>query len=92
MIELTEERWKYIILKHPEVKLYYDEIDFVLANPEVVKISKRDKNVLLYYKYFSKIFDGKYLLVVVKKNKRDFIITIYITDKIKGGEVIWEKS
>ena len=75
------------------MKPYYNEIDSVLLSPDFVKKSKRDKNVLLYYKNFTKIMGGKYLLVVVKKSViRNFIITVYITDKIKEGDVVWKKS
>lgn len=64
----------------------------VLSAPDYVKKSKRDKNVLLYYKFYGDIFGGKYFLVVVMKNLRSFILTCYITDMIKKGETLWEKK
>lgn len=91
-IVLASERWEYIITKHPEIKPYKDKVKIVLNEPDLVKKSKRDKKVFLYYKYFEEILSGKYLLIVVKTNKNNFIITAYITDKIKEGEIIWRKN
>lgn len=91
-IVLTTERRECIITKHPEIKPYKDKIKMVLQEPDLVKKSKRDEKVFLYYKYFEEILGGKYLLVVVKINKSNFIITAYITDRIKEGEIIWRKN
>lgn len=91
-IELTDERWKHIIKEHPEIEPYRDRIKEVLSSPDYVKKSKRDENVLLYYKFYDDIFDGKYLIVVAMKGLRSFILTCYITDIIKKGETLWEKK
>lgn len=92
IIELTDERWSHIIREHPEVESHKERIQEVLSSPDYVKRSKRDAEVLLYYKYYDDIFGGKYLLVSVKKGLRSFILTCYITDIIKRGETLWEKK
>ena len=46
----------------------------------------------LFYKYFANIKGGKYLAVVVKINKRNFILTSYLTDKTITGKKIYEKE
>lgn len=91
-IELTDERWKHIVTEHPEVRGIKDRLLEILSKPDLVKRSKRDKDVLLYYRYYPHIFDGKYLLVVVKIKKHPFLLTYYVTDRIKEGEVIWQRS
>lgn len=91
-IELTDERWRHITREHPEVEPYKEKIQEVLSSPDYVKKSKRDAEVLLYYKFYGDIFDGKYLLVATKKGLRSFILTCYITDIIKRGETLWEKK
>lgn len=91
-IELTDERWHHIIKEHPEVKPYKERMQEVLLMPDYVKRSKRGKDVLLYYKFYGDIFSGKYLLAVVMKGLRSFILTCYITDIIKKGENLWEKK
>ncbi|OGL42752.1 MAG: hypothetical protein A2W05_02640 [Candidatus Schekmanbacteria bacterium RBG_16_38_10] len=92
IIELTDERWQHIVREHPEVESYKGKIQEVLSSPDYVKKSKRDKEVLLYYRHYDDILDGKYLLVAVKKGLRSFILTCYITDIIKKGESLWEKK
>lgn len=64
-IELTNERWSHIIKEHPEVSLYRERINAVLSGPDYVKRSSRDTEVLLYYKFFADILEGKYMLVAV---------------------------
>ncbi len=92
IIELTEERWKHITKEHPEVRPYRSQIQEVLERPDYVKRSKRDSTVLLYYRFYEGSFNGKYLLVVVKKEKRPFVLTYYITDVIKRGETVWQRK
>lgn len=91
-VELTDERLAHIIREHPEVESYKEKIREVLLSPDYVKKSKRDADVLLYYKFYGDIFDGKYLLVAAKKGLRSFVLTCYITDMIKKGETLWEKK
>ncbi len=86
MVELTSERRKHIISKHPEVKSHIKRISQVLASPNDIRISKIDEKALLFYKYFATIKGGKYINVTVKINQRNFILTAYITDRIRAGE------
>ncbi len=91
-IELTEERWNHIVKEHPEILSFKDRIADVLKEPDYIKRSGRDADVLIYYKFYDDILEGKYLLVVVKKDIRSFVLTGYITDAIKKGETLWEKK
>ena len=92
-IRLTDERLAHI-LQHPEVKALESEIEKGLLKPEFVVCSKTDVNVSLYYRYYLKTKVGdKWLCVVVKDVEYDrFVLTAYLTDKIKTGEVIWQKQ
>ena len=92
LIELTEERWQHIVTQHPEIAPYQQEIAQRLVQSTLVKESKRDELVWLYDRYFDTIFDGKYILVVVKVNERKFILTAFITDYIRQGETVWPKK
>lgn len=91
-IELTEERWKHIVKEHPEIEGLSEQIGNVLNSPDYIKRSLRDENVWLYYKYEEMLYNGKYLLVVVKRGQRAFVVTCYVTDKIKQGDTIWQKT
>jgi len=91
-IELIEERWLHILREHPEISGYKERIQEVLAKPDYIKESSRDTKVVLYYKFYNDIFNGKYILTVVKKDVRSYILTCYITDMIKKGVTLWEKK
>ena len=69
------------------------KIKETLADPDIIIISKYDKAVLLYHKLYSKTPVGeKYLLVAVKVLQDDaFVMTSFFTDKIKKGEIKWQK-
>ena len=89
-IRLTEERRKHI-LEHPEMKRVVRYIEETLLKPQRVIQSLSDKEAHLYYRFYigTKVGD-KYLCVVVKTIKQDaFILTAYLTDSIKKGEIIW---
>jgi len=90
-IILTTEVKRVIFAKHPEVSRFFDKVTVTLASPDMVKRSPTDLRVRLYYRFYQEIFGGKFMVVVVKSVERDFISTIYITDKVKAGEVIWQK-
>ena len=90
-IEISVSRWKHILEQHPEIMPYLENIKQTIGAPDVVKLSVSDRSVRMYYRFFSSILGGKYLLVVIKTNKRNFVITAYITDYIKTGEEIWKR-
>jgi hypothetical protein len=85
-VELTDEREVHICERHPELRKHIDKFSEVLEDPDVVRSSRFDRKVLLFYKYFASIKAGKYLTIAVKRNTRNFILTGYLTDKIKAGE------
>jgi hypothetical protein len=67
------------------------EIARVLLNPQLVRRSRSDEAVRLFYEFYSQIIvGGKWLCVVVKYEEPDaFVVTAYLTNKPKGGEDIW---
>ncbi len=88
-IRLTKENWNKIITeKHPVMKDHFDEIKNTLENSEIIRLSKWDPTVWLYYRKS----DNYYICVVTKiENSTGFIITTYLTDKIKIGEELWKR-
>jgi hypothetical protein len=89
-IRLTDERRKHI-LEHPEMKGLISCIQETLSTPQRVIQSLCDKDANLYYKFYvgTKVGD-KYLCVVVKMIDQDaFILTAYLTDAVKKGEIVW---
>jgi len=92
-IRLTDERLAHI-LEHPEMAGLEQAIEETLLQPERVIESFSDPTAKLHYRYYAKtLVGGKYLCVVVKTVDADaFVLTAYLTDKIKKGTSIWPKD
>ncbi len=90
-IRLTEERESHIKSSHPELNNQLKKIRETLLQPHRIVRSASDEGVQLYYRLFTQTPVGtKYLCVVVKSVKDDyFILTVYFTDTIKRGELLW---
>ena len=93
-IRLTEERERHLLSSHPEMADQVRKIGEALSDPDVIVESRSDTSVDLYYHYYQETaVGGKYLCVVVKIKENDrFILTSYLTDKVKQGEVKWKRK
>lgn len=62
-----------------------------LAEPEVVIQSLADTKAHLYHRFYVETRVGdKHLCVVVKIQEDDaFVVTAYLTDRIRKGVVLW---
>jgi hypothetical protein len=89
-VRLTDERMSHI-LDRPEMRSMREEIIGTLQSPAEVRISRSDANVRLFYEFYSRTLVGdKWLCIVVKYSENDaFVITAYLTDKLKAGEILW---
>ena len=88
-IELTTERWLHVLDRHQELQEFEYLIPQTLREPDLVTHSVYDPKVRLYYKRFAHLWGGKFFVVVVRFNQRCFLLTAYLTDRIKGGERVW---
>ena len=89
-VRLTEERLAHI-LAHPEMVGMETNIADTLKHPQLVRQSRSDESAALFYRFYTQIAIGdKWLCVVVKHLESDaFVITAYLTDKLKLGEQVW---
>jgi hypothetical protein len=89
-VRLTDERLAHI-LAHAEMAGMAAEIERVLRQPQLVRRSRSDADVRLFYEFYAQtIVGGKWLCVVVKYDERDaFVVTACLTDKPKAGEDLW---
>jgi len=92
IIVLADSVRAMILRKHPEVEEFIDQIALVVAEPDEVRRSIRDERSVLYYRYDADLLNGKWIVVVVKRIDRNFVSTMYATDQIKSGEVIWNRE
>ena len=89
LVSTTKAYWDVITrIKHPTIKGREVEVKEALTDSDEIRVSKKDKSVVLFYKRI-----GKYYLCVVVKffKKKGFIVTAYWTKKIKEGELRWKK-
>ena len=89
-IRFTDERRDHI-LEHPEMSEMEHAIEETLRDPKRVIQSLSDPAVHLYYRfYFRTVVGGKFLCVVVKMGEAGaFVLTAYLTDRVKKGERLW---
>lgn len=90
MVRTTPSYWQVVERKHPEVQGRLNELKSCLEQPDMICRSKQEVNVFLFYRAWG----GYHLSAVAKRLNEDegFLITAYITDKIKEGELIWPTS
>lgn len=90
-IRTTKEYWKRITTtKHPSIAKHKKDVQQALKNPDEIRRSRQDTNVYLYYKNIGKV----HVCVVIDQIDltEGYIITAYLTDRIKEGEEIYVKN
>ena len=85
-IKISEAYWRKIIeTKHAVMDGQEDLVKQTLRDPEQVRRSRKDSSVFLYYRKRH----SHYCCVVAKHLNGDgFVVTTYITDRIKVGEPV----
>src|SRR3990167_2982306 len=84
---LTDERWQHILKNHPELQQKKNKISQTLMDPDVIVQSRLDPQTRIYQQKYQ----DKYFFTVVVHLDKKFIITAFITDKIKLGKILWQK-
>ncbi len=88
-VRTSTEYWEKLIVKHPDIADLELEIQQALANPDEIRRSSRDPNLLLFYLVLK---EKRWVVAVARKLNGDgFLITAYQTDAIKEGETLWHK-
>jgi hypothetical protein len=89
-VRCTRAYWQLIVTyKHPTLAGREIEVALVLRDPDLIRRSRRDPGVLLFYRGFS----PRWLCAVARRLNGDgFLITAYPTDSIKVGEPVWTRS
>ena len=92
-VRLTNERLAHI-LEHPEMRGMESKIGETLATPQRVLQSLSDRRARLYYRFYIGTRVGnKHLCVIVKVLNGDaFVVTAYLTDKVKKGRQLWPRE
>ena len=86
-VRTTKDYWKKIVkIKHPIIAKYEEKVKESLKKPTEIRRSKQDPCVHLYYKNLGNIYVCTVCDHIDKKN--GYIITAYLTKRIREGEKI----
>ena len=89
-VRTTAGYWSLIAtVKHPTLLGKEEAVIKTLAEPSEVRVSRVDELVYLFYRKKER----RFLCVVVKRISASagFIMTAYITDRVKEGRAIWKR-
>jgi hypothetical protein len=88
-VRTSEEYWQKLIVKHPDIVELEAEVIQALTNPEEIRQSRRDSNIVLFYLTLK---EKRWVVAVARRLNGDgFLITAYQTDAIKEGDLIWHR-
>lgn len=90
-VRTTKAYWRKIVtIKHPSVAKYEEQVKLSLGQPDEIRRSKQDARVYLYYKSIGNL----YVCAVADhiNRKQGYLITAYLTSRIKEGEKIYVKN
>jgi hypothetical protein len=92
-VRLTDERWRHVE-EHPEMRGLQQALAETLLEPEIVVESASDPEATLHYRFYRHtVVGGKHLCVVVKNRGDDaYVVTAYLTDRVKKGIVLWRRE
>lgn len=92
IIRLTEERWQHIIMGHPEMSQYLNQILSTIHLPDAVY--EGNELGLIAEKFFIEL-NNKFVIVVYKEiSETDgFIITAFLSKKSVGlkKKLLWKR-
>ena len=86
-VQLSDERLRHILERHPEMARQMERIPATLAEPDAVTTSHSSPTVDLYHRQYPDLRGrNRYLCLVVKRRRsHSFILTGYLTRRIKGA-------
>ena len=88
-VRTSEEYWQKLLVKHPDIAELEAEVIQALTNPDEIRQSSRDPNIVLFYLTLK---EKRWVVAVVRRLNGDgFLITAYQTDAIKEGDLIWHR-
>ena len=92
-VRLTDERWKHIVLRHPEMDEQRERVLETLGKPDIIQ--RGDFGELLALRFFKQTpLTSKFLVVVYKEVSLEdgFILTAYCASRPAAGrQTIWKQ-
>jgi len=89
-VVVTRDRWREIVrFKHPALAGHEDDVRECLRDPERLRASSQDATVHLYYRSTDAAYTGAVVGGDDPENR--FLITAYLTVKLKKATDLWTK-
>lgn len=87
-VSVSKSYWELIVtVKHPNMRSREVEVQQALQMPEQIRRSRHDGDVYLFY-LVERV--GRWICAVARRLNGDgFLVTAYVTDAIKEGDLIW---
>ena len=97
LVELTDERQRHILLKHPDLlPEYIDYVAETLAEPDEVRRDSRFPATRVFARWCESVKGGKFVVVVVVSDpppmERYWVVTAYIARKLTQEVVEWKRA
>ena len=96
-VELTENREKHILVKHPDLlPEHFEAIRRTLVDPDEVRRDSHFAATHLFSRWFEDIKRGKLVVVAVVSEalpvERHWVATAYLARKVVQGATEWKRS
>lgn len=92
-VRLTDERWKHITVRHPEMKEQRDRVLETVSDPDLIQVG--DSGELIAVRHYADTpLTEKYLVVPYKESPPDegFVMTAYFTGQYSRRRTIqWKR-
>lgn len=92
-IRLTEERWRHIVHRHPEMAGQREQVLETLVEPDLIQ--EGDSGERLAIRFYPKTpLTSKFLIVAYRKvsSEDGFILTAYLTNQPSARRtVLWKR-
>jgi hypothetical protein len=97
LVELTDERRRHILLKHPDLlPEYIDHVAETLAEPDEIRRNSRFPATRIFARWCENVKGGKFVVVVVVSDppptERYRVVTAYIARRLTQGAVEWKRA
>lgn len=97
LVDLTGERRDHIANCHPELGPgLLEYLAGTLSDPDAVRRSRRSPQAWLFSRWYHDLAMGKHVVVVLVRDRepapRDWIITAYVTSRLRAGALVWKRS
>jgi len=91
-VRLTEERWRHVVTRHPEMARLRDLVLATVAEPDAVL--RGDFGELLAVREYEELELGRFVVVAYRESGPDdgFVLTAYLAGRVSTKrKVIWKR-